>query len=74
MPRVFVTVHGANHISIFLSPSGQVVDEAVIDFLDATLEGDPGAIVVLRRRIARSPDASIKVAGWPTSAMFRGGP
>ena len=62
VPRLFLTIHGANHVSIFLPPAGQVVNEAVIDFLEATLKGDGGAIETLRRQIARSSDASIKAA------------
>lgn len=63
VPRVFVTIHRADHISIFLPPAGQVVNEATIDFLAVTLKGDRGAIVTLRRQVARSSDASIEVAG-----------
>jgi predicted dienelactone hydrolase len=62
VPRIFVTMHGAGHVSIFLPPAGQVVNDAVIDFLNATLRGDRSAITTLRRQVARSSDASMKVA------------
>ena len=63
VPRIFVTLHGADHISVFLPPAGPVLDKAVVDFLNATLRGDQKALEVMRQQIGESADATMRSAG-----------
>jgi dienelactone hydrolase len=61
-PRWFVTMHGADHNTIFLPPYGSVLDAAAIAFLDAQLKGQPAALGALGEVVARSHVASLQRA------------
>jgi alpha-beta hydrolase superfamily lysophospholipase len=61
-PRYFVTLHGSDHDSIFVPPASTVLNESVIDFLNATLKGDAKAIKTMQRQVDQSNNATIRSA------------
>ena len=46
-PRYFLTLHGANHVSMFFDKAGEVLDLSVTAFLDAYLKGNSAALRAL---------------------------
>ncbi len=61
--RWFVTFHGAGHVSLFLPPWGNVLQNTVVAFLDYHLKGDDHLELGLPQRVARSGVASLQRGG-----------
>ncbi|MGF7236252.1 MAG: alpha/beta hydrolase family protein [Frankia sp.] len=61
-PRYFVTLHGANHTSIFAPPAAAVLGHSVISFLDDYLKGDGTQLRALPSYVRRSGVASLLTA------------
>ncbi len=61
-PRYFVTLHGANHNSIFAPPAAAVLEHSIISFLDDYLKGDGTQLRALPSYVRGSGVASLVTA------------
>jgi predicted dienelactone hydrolase len=61
-PRYFVTLHGADHVTIFIGDAGRALDLSTVSFLNAYLKGDFTGVHALPGDVRLSSVASIQTA------------
>jgi len=59
-PTWFLTFTGGGHSDMFAPPRSQVLDAAVVAFLDAQLKGDPSALDALPSTVSSSGQATLR--------------
>jgi predicted dienelactone hydrolase len=60
--RYFITFHGGNHVSIFAGTDGELMQRAILAFLDAKLKGERTALDGLAATVSASGVASYQTA------------